>query len=473
MRPVSLLRLNSVFALLAVFCLIDGCSLAPEYERPVLPVADVYENDVSGHASAQDSAYLIPGHEFYADETMQKLIDTAFANNRDLRAALLNVERIRAQYRIQDADILPSLGVSAEYAAEHLPAALSRTGREATSRQYTMGLGFSAFELDVFGRVKNLSRAALERFFSAEEENKSARITLASETAALYLQLVADRELYDLTQSTVALRQNEVNLIRTRSANGLASALESAQAETLLHEARAQLAARAVKTEQDVNALELLLGAEIPRDIPETRRLAELRSLPDIPAGLPSDLIENRPDIRAAEHALIGAYADIGAAKANFFPRIALTGSLGQVSVELSSLWKGSSAVWSFMPQVTLPLFDAGRNKALLKISEADRDIAVNRYEKAVQSAFRDVRDALAQRRHIEEQTNAQEALAKACKDTYDYAMSRYAAGLSSFADVLDAQRTLFSAQQGLVAVRLLRESNALNLYKALGGGWQ
>ena len=463
----TLLQSFRIFAIAFLFCGLAGCTLAPQYVRPDAPIPNTYGSSDTGKEE-ELAAWKI----FFQDKTMQRLISSALENNRDLRVALLNVERARAQYRIQRADLLPTINATANSSSELLPADFSRTGEAEVEHQYTAGLGFSSYELDLFGRIRSLIEQALESFYSLEEESKAAQITLIAETAAMYLQLVADRESHDLAVATAENRQQELDLIITRFRRGLASDLEVSQAETLLHEAKVKVASSATKIEQDSNALALLMGTPLPSDIPEIRKLADISPLPDVPAGLPSSLLERRPDILAAEHTLKGANANIGAARANFFPRISLTGSFGKMSSEFDSLWDTASKTWSFLPQISLPIFDMGKNLAQLNVSKAERELAVTRYEKSIQTAFKEVSDALAQRRHIGAQLSSQESMVASSARSYSYAATRYKTGISHFVDVLDAQRSLFAAQNDLISVHLLRETNALNLYKALGGGW-
>ncbi|SBW01048.1 putative efflux pump outer membrane protein TtgC [uncultured delta proteobacterium] len=444
-----------------------GCTMAPKYIRPDAPIPNTY------HRGTSNDSVELPGWKvFFADQTMQRVIELALENNRDLRLAMLNVERTRAQYRIQRADLLPTINAEGGASIQHLPADSSPTGVKGITRQYTAGLGFSAFELDLFGRIRSLTDQALETYYSTEQEARAAQLTLIAETAAMYLQLVADREQYDLTAATMENRRKSYELMRNMFESEIISDLEVSQAQTLLDEAKVRLAAAATQVEQDANYLALLMGTSIPSDLPEVRKLADVTQLHDIPEGLPSSLLERRPDILAAEHILKGSNANIGAARANFFPRISLTGAFGKMSSDYNNLWDGASKTWSFLPQITLPIFDMGRNVALLEVSEAERDIAVARYEKTIQTAFMEVANTLIQRDHIGSQLKAQESLVAATERSYRYSSTRHSSGISSFINVLDAERSLFAAQSDLISTRLLREANALSLYKALGGSW-
>lgn len=447
-----------------------GCTMAPSYERPEAPIPESY--GANGSTDTQEGETPPAGAEFFNDPTMRRIIEAALENNRDLRVSMLNVETVRAQYQIQRADLLPSIGATGAHTAQQLPADFSGTGAKGISRQYSAGLGISSYELDMFGRVRSLTEKAYQSYFAAEENARAAKISLVAETAGIYLQLVADRELYDLTLATLQNRQESYNLILRKFEAGVASDLELAQARSVLDEARASLGEAATRVGQDENALTLLMGTSIPQDLPEVRRLADVSPMPDVPAGLPSSLLERRPDILAAEHQLMGANADIGAARANFFPSISLTGSFGTLSRDYSGLFDGGTKNWSFAPSIYLPIFDGGRNIAGLDMANAQRDIAVANYEKSIQAGFREVADALVQREHIGDRLDAQLSLSEATARSYRHASDRYDAGVSGYINVLDAQRSLYTAQSGLINTRLLRETNALNLYKALGGGW-
>lgn len=461
-------RLNIVWAGLAgLTLLLAGCTMAPQYVRPEMPISQQYP--VQSPSPEED---LPAWNSFFQDENLARLITIALENNRDLRIALLNIEKIRASYQIQRADLLPTISADASVNSQHLPADLSSSGEKGHTRQYSASLGFSAFELDLFGRIRSLTEMSLQSFYATEQDGKTAQISLLAEVAASYLQLVADREIYDLTKSTYESRKAQLNLIEQKFDLGISSKLDVYQARTSMEEAAVNLASYATMVSQDENYLTLLLGAGIPEDLPQVRRLSEVKDFADVPAGLPSELLERRPDIMAAEHRLQAANANIGAARANFFPRISLTGAFGKMSSEMNSLFDGSQRAWSFLPQVSLPLFDSGRNIALLESAEAERDISVATYEKSIQSAFREVADALVQRENIGDQLAAQQSLVDSTGASFSLASERYSIGISDYLNVLDAQRSLYSAESAMVSTRLLREINALNLYKALGGGW-
>ena len=457
--------------ILAILLLSSGCTMAPNYVRPDMPIPNTYPASSEQAGNAEDA---LPGWKaFFRDAPMRRVIELALENNRDLRVSMLNIEKTRAQYRIQRADLLPTVNATASATNQHLPASLSSTGVKGVTRQYSASLGFSAFELDLFGRIRSLTEQALETYYSVEEEARSAQLSLVAETAAMYLQLVADREVYDLTKATADNRRKTYELIEQKFEAGVASDLDVSQARTILEEAMVSLAAAATQVGQDENYLALLMGCPIPKDLPEIRRLAHVETLDDMPEGLPSTLLARRPDIRAAEHTLKGANANIGAARANFFPTISLTAAFGKMSNDYNNLFDAGSKAWSFLPQVSLPIFDMGRNMAQLDVSTAEKEIAIARYEKAVQTAFREVADTLVQRNNIGARLSAQESLVAATGRSVAHANTRYGAGVGNFLDLLDAERSLYSARSGLISARLLRETNALTLYKALGGGWE
>ena len=455
-------------ALAAALLLFSSCTMAPKYMRPDAPIPNTYGAGASGAGGA-----LPAWKEFVRDVPMQRVVELALQNNRDLRISMLNIEKTRNMYRIQRADLLPTIAGGASASNQRVPGDISGTGESAVVRQYSASLGFSSFELDLFGRIRSLSNQALETYYSAEEDALTAQLSLIAETSGMYLQLVADRELLDITRETYANRQSQYKLILSKMQAGVASDLEVSQTKSLMEEARSSMARYEARVGQDLNFLVLLVGAPLPTDLPEVRKLKDVASLPDLPEGLPSALLERRPDIRAAEHQLKGYNANIGAARANFFPTITLTGAVGTLSTDYDNLFQGPARTWSFMPQLYLPIFDTGRNIAKLKVAETDRDIAVATYEKTIQSAFREVGDALVQRAYIGDQLSAERALVESTGKSYRLAMARYDVGVDSYLNVLDSQRSLYAAQQSLIGTLLLRESNALSLYKALGGGVQ
>ncbi|MBC7707103.1 MAG: efflux transporter outer membrane subunit [Rhodoferax sp.] len=447
---------------LALAMMLSGCmSLAPKYERPVAPVAASFPE---GGAASAEAAANITWQRFFADARLKQLIGLALANNRDLRVAILNIEQARAQYQIRRADILPT--VSAAVTGSRTPGA-----NDASTSVYSAGFGVSAFELDFFGRVRSLSNAALAQFLATEEARKATHISLIASVANAYLATLADAELLALTQKTLEARLESMRLIQLRYDNGVVSKLDLQQGLSLVDQARVTLAQQQRQRAQDFNLLTLLVGQPLPANLAPGLALA-VTSLGELPAGLPSDLLVNRPDIRSAEQQLIAANANIGAARANFFPRISLTGSAGSASGELSGLFKGGSFGWTFAPQAVLPIFDYGRNVANLGAARAGRDIAVAQYERTIQGAFREVSDALAGQATFGEQLRAQRAVAAAEQERFNLSDLRYRSGTASYLGLLDAQRSLFNAQQGAVQANLQRLQNQVTLYRVLGGGW-
>lgn len=452
---------------LLIAALLAGCSLAPQYKRPDAPVADAWPTTAS--SKSNDTA-LLGWREFFPDQRLQVLIHTALENNRDLRVAALRIDEARALYGVQSADLLPNLNVNAAESRARTPAAVATTGRTSVNTSYQVGLGLSAFELDFFGRVRNLNQAALAQYLATEEASHAAQISLIAEVAKAYLAEQAFAEQFDLARKTLEGRESAYRLAKQRFEVGATSALDLRQNEALVQSARASLATLNRQRAQASNALTLLTGKTIA-DLPASQALSAQSIVTEIPPGLPSELLTRRPDIRAAEHRLQATNANIGAARAAFFPRITLTGSVGTASNELSGLFEAGSRTWSFVPQLVLPIFDAGRNSANLSLAEARNNIALAEYEKSVQTAFREVSDTLVAREALDEQIAAQQAVQDAQAERLKLADLRYQNGVASSLEVLDAQRELFSAQQGLVQARLLRLTNAIDLYRALGGG--
>jgi NodT family efflux transporter outer membrane factor (OMF) lipoprotein len=453
---------------LALALALSGCmSLAPKYERPAAPVAAAFPDAGLGAAASpatSEAAARIEWQRFFADARLKQLIGLALANNRDLRVAVLNIEQARAQYQVRRADTLPTVNVAVT--GNRVPGANGDI-----SSTYTAGLGVSAFEIDLFGRVRNLSDVALAQFFATEEARKSTQISLVASVANSYLAVLADDELLALTRQTLAAREESLKLTQLKYDNGAVSKLDLQQSLSLVETARVSLAQQLRQRAQDLNLLVLLVGQPLPDNLAPAATLAQTE-LSELPAGLPSDLLAVRPDIRAAEQQLIGANANIGAARANFFPRISLTANAGTASSELSGLFNSGSFGWTFVPSAVLPIFDYGRNSANLGSAKAGRDIAVAAYERSIQVAFREVSDALAGQATFAEQLRAQRAVAAAEAERFNLSDLRYRSGAASYLDLLDAQRSLFSAQQSAVQANLQRLQNQVTLYRVLGGGW-
>ena len=446
---------------LAAALLLAGCSLMPKYERPAPPVAADFP-----YPSAKEGtpASALAWEQFFADARLRALIAAALRNNRDLRVAVLNIAQARAQYDIRNADRFPTVG--AGLSATRAPNA---QGDQATTLQ--ANLAFSSWEIDFFGRIASLSEAALAQYLATEEGRKAAQITLVASVAHTWLNLAADEELLALTRETLATRQESLRLTRMRFDAGASSEIDFRLAQSLFETARATLAQVSRQRANDLNALALLVGEPVAPDYQVGITTANVQ-LPDVPAGLPSDVLVWRPDVRQAEQQLIAANANIGAARAAFFPRITLTAGIGTASRDLGGLFSGGSWGYTVAPSLLQPIFDAGRNRAGLASAEVSRDIAVAQYERAIQQAFRDVADALAGRATFGDQVQAQANVVEAESARYRLARLRYDNGVASYLDLLDAQRSLFAAQQGLVQARLARLQNQVQLYRSLGGGW-
>ena len=453
---------------LAAAALLAGCSFIPTYERPAAPVPSAYTTLGAGTTAAQGTAATAPWQDYFAEPRLRQLIEAALANNRDLRVAVLNIEQARATYQVRRADQYPGVGLAAN--ATRGPSASNGD----LTNSFSVGLAISSWEIDFFDRIASLKEQALAQYLATEEGRNAAQVSLVAAVANGWLNLLADEELLELSRQTLASREESVRLTKMRLDAGVTSELDFRQAESLTQAARATLAQQQRQRALDENALALLLGQALPDDVRASlagSRLATAPAMAQLPAGLPSELLTRRPDIRQAEHQLIAANANIGAARAAFFPRIALTAQAGTASNELSGLFKNGSWGFSIAPSLLLPIFDAGRNQANLESARAGREIAIAQYEKSIQTAFREVSDALAGQATLGEQALAQQRQAEAESARLQLADLRYRNGVSSYLDLLDAQRSLFIAQQAVVQVRLAQLQNQVTLYKALGGG--
>ncbi|WP_338765240.1 efflux transporter outer membrane subunit [Massilia sp. METH4] len=462
---------------LAVTALLAGCSLAPVYERPAAPVTPSWpQGDAYKPAAAPadaKQAYDIGWREFIANEQLEQLVALALENNRDLRVSILNIEAARAQYGVTRAERVPGVNASVGQTAQRVPSNSSATGEGYITRQYTAGLGIPAFELDFFGRVKNLSEAALQQYLGTEEARRSQQISLVAEVANAWLTLAADQERLRLAQDTLKSQQITFELSKRRFEAGATSGLDMYEAQTSVETARSDVAVYTAQVAADQNALALLAGAPVPAELLPQGSLESVTQLAQLPEGVPSEVLARRPDVLSAERTLQAQNANIGVARAAFFPRISLTASAGAASGDLSNLFKAGAGTWSFIPQLTLPIFAGGANQANLDLAKANRDIAVAQYEKAIQSAFREVADALAQRGTLDERVASQAALVEASGKSYRIHEQRYQKGAESYLNALVSQRTLYGAQQSLISARLAQASNQVTLYKVLGGGWQ
>ena len=458
---------------LAVALTLSGCSLVPEYQQPASPVADSWPQGLAYDAADTSEAGVRPPawEDFFQSPELKQLIHLALDNNRDLRQAILNVDAYRALHRIQRSELLPSVGVDGSGNRQRLPGDLSPTGESGINSQYSLTLGTS-WELDLFGRIRSLEGAALERYLATEQAQHAVQLALVSDVASAWLTWNADHALLELTQATLDSYRESLDMIEDSHAGGIASALDVRQARSLVEQARVQLELYTRQVAQDRNALGLLVGTAIPSELLLSNKL-DGDLLASLPSGLPADVLQYRPDIRAAEHRLRAANADIGAARAAFFPNIRLTAGAGTASSDLDGLFDGGSGTWSFIPQINLPIFTAGRLKANLEYSEIQRDINVAAYEQSIQNAFREVADGLAAQGTYVAQVQAQTDLVTATREYYDLAQQRYDEGVDNYLIVLDARRELFAARQALLSYQLQHLNSEVALYRALGGGWQ
>lgn len=453
---------------LSIAALLSGCSLIPSYERPAAPVASAWSTEAPTAGSLEA---LSDWRAFFLDPQLQQLIQVALDNNRDLRVAALNVEAYRAQYRIQRAQLFPSVGLDGSGNRSRLPADMSGTGSAMISSQYSATLGAS-WELDFFGRLNSLRESALQEYFAGMEAQRAAQTSLVASVANAWLTWQADQALLRLTRDTLKTYEDSLALTRRSFDVGIASALELSQAQSAVDSARVDLARYTRLQALDRNALTLLLGQAADEALLQVRGV-EIEPLAAVPVGAPSELLQQRPDILQAEYRLKAANANIGAARAAFFPRVSLTGAAGTASRELSGLFEGGSGYWSFAPRISVPIFNAGELKANLDYAQVSKNIQVAQYEQAIQSAFRDVADGLVAHATYAEQVAAQRALLRTTQSYYGLAERRYRGGVDSYLTLLDAQRQLFGVQQQLIGDRLNQLLSEVNLYKAVGGGWQ
>ncbi len=461
-RAVHPMKLSA----LATALLLSGCmSLVPDYQRPAAPVAAAFP-DATATATTATPASELAWQQFFQDARLKRLIEIALQNNRDLRVAVLAIEQARAQLQLRRADELPTVNAGAT-------GSRTPTTGGGIASVYTAGLSVTAYEFDFFGRVRAASQSAQAQLLGTQEARRTVQISLIAGVASSYLSLLTDDELLRVTRETLTTREESLKLTKLKFDNGAASELDYAGARSLLEGARVALAQLARQRAQDQNALVLLLGQAVPAELPAGLLLLQQAQLPELPAGVPSDVLLRRPDVRQAEQALLAANASIGSARANFFPRISLTAGLGFASSDLGRLFSSNQLGWTFAPQILLPLFDAGRTQAGVDSATVGRDIAVAQYEKAIQGAFREVADALAGRATLGAQLQAQNAQTESEATRLRLVDLRYRNGASSYLDVLDAQRSLFAAQQAQVQVQALQVQNLIALYKVLGGGWK
>ncbi|KAB7768543.1 efflux transporter outer membrane subunit [Xanthomonas sp. LMG 12461] len=458
----------------ATLLALSGCTLAPTYVRPAAPVpADLAAVDAAPAAGAATDTLAMPDwQQVFLDPRLRQTIALALQNNRDLRVAVLSIDKARAQYRIQRAAQLPSFDANASMSRSRTSAASNDDGVSQVSTSDTLQVGLSSWQLDLFGQLRSLKQEALQNWLSSAENQRNVRLTLVAQVAAAWLTVGADQAQLALAQQTLDSQAQTLQLTERRHSIGSASGLDLAQQQTSVESARVAVASAATQLAQARDALQLLVGAPVDAALlPTAQAMQDSVALAPLPAHLSSAVLLQRPDVLAAEHTLQAANADIGAARAAFFPSLSLTASTGRSSDALSTLFSAGSRTWSFVPSITAPIFHAGALKASLDASKLGKDIAVAQYEKAIQSAFAEVADALATRDHLQAQLTAQQALVDASQRSYTLADARYRAGLDGHLPVLDAQRSLFAAQQALIALRLQDASNRVTLYQVLGGG--
>ncbi len=470
---------KAAFSVLIASIFLSGCIFIPDYTRPNLPAPRNWPGEKVAFAANEKAVTSITWKEFFKSPALQRVIQIALENNRDLRVAALNAEAARELYRVQWANLLPEINVGTRGSLQWITKAQSRSsavgvgvrgGRSFT--QYTANIASTAFELDLFGRIRSQNKAALEEYFATEEAKDAVQLSLIAATANTYLQWLTDRKLLKLTQQTLITQEKSYALIAKRHKNGVASKLDLAQVRTAVEAVRADYALFTRQVAQDKNALVLLMGVDNYEVLTGAKTLDDMRLIDNLPVGLPSHVLLLRPDIRQAEHQLKAANANIGAARAAFFPTLSLTETYGYASRDLLTLFSsGAAGAWSFIPQITMPIFQGGRNLANLNYSKVNKEIAIAQYEKAIQIAFREVADQLAAYKTLDDQLSAQRNLVQAAQDYYNLSYARYKYGVASFLNVLDAQRSLFAAQQNMIKIRKQQLSNLVNLYKVLGGG--
>jgi multidrug efflux system outer membrane protein len=476
----------------AALSLLAACTMEPRYRQPQLPVPEQWPIPATTSSTSSMSTELdaapapaldaapantlavrdIGWRDFFVDPRLQSLIAAALVNNRDLRVSVLNIEKARAQYRIQRGALFPGIDGNFNWTRQKLPPALTFGTESLTYNIFQAGVGISSYEVDLFGRVRSLTHAALEQYLAQEEARRGAQLSLIAEVANAYLTLASDRDLQHLAQQTLDSQEHSYELSRKSHDAGTTSGLDLAQAQTTVEQARADAARYEGNVAQDIDALTLLVGAPLDQAWLPDAFDAKTMGLQALPAGLPSDVLLRRPDVLEAEHAVRSANGNIGAARAAFFPTVSLTTNIGSASEQLSHLFQSGTGTWTFTPAVSVPIFHGGEIVGGLQVAKANQQIAIAQYEKAIQVSFREVADALALTATLNRQRAAQEALVSATGRAYELSQQRYKAGRDSFLDVLVSQRSDYTAQQGLIATRLAEQTNRVNLYGALGGGW-
>ena len=465
---------KGIFMLITIALFVSNCALAPEYIKPAAPIPPQWPQGEAYDNNRQNSPLFsnvseLNWQDFFINESLREVIAMALVSNRDLQIAVLNIERARGMYGIRRAELFPAVSSNGNWGKTRVPSSLSATGRAMTEEQYNVNLGITSWEIDFFGRIRSLKEQALQKYLATEQAKRIVQTALISEIATMYLTLGADLENLKLTQDTLQTQKDVYDLVKERYTVGLATEIELRQVQTQLDAAKKNISVYTQLTALDKNALDLLIGSQCPqRLLPQI--LDETSLSKEISAGLTSEILLNRPDILQTEHQLKAAFANIGAARAAFFPFISLTSSFGTASDELSGLFNAGSDTWTLSPIINLPIFDM-RRWVSLKVSKTDRKIAQTNYEKTIQAAFREVADTLAVAGTIEQQLKAQLSIVYSTQTIYDLSTDRYLQGVDSYLSVLDAQRSLYTAQQDLVSINLAKLVNHVKLYEVLGGG--
>ena len=449
-------------------CVLSACQMAPELEDIQLPVPDSYAVQ-----SEQGNIADLNWQQFFANKKLQNLIELTLQHNKDIKLAALNVQQVRALYQIEDAGLYPAIDFSASGNRQRLPADLSATGNSQITQSYSATVGMTAYELDLWGKIRNQSDQALQTLYASEQAQTSVKISLISELVNAWLNYAADKEQLALAMETLESQQQSLTLTEKTYALGAASKLTLAQIQSTVATAKVDIANYQRLLKRDKNALDLLVGQSVTTQLLPDESLDEVLNFPTVPVGLPSELLEQRPDIKAAEYRLLAANANIGVAKAAFFPSISLTANAGSASSELDNLFSGGTGTWSFIPSINLPIFNMGRNQANLDVAQTQQQIALTTYEQTIQQAFKEVSDALVDRQGYMQQLEALEQLYSSNKTSFTLSEARFDKGADSYLQVLDAQRNWVSAGQQLIRGKQAYIASQINLYKAVGGGWQ
>lgn len=467
-------KTSTAAAVLALTALLAGCNLAPTYQTPALPVADQVLNTAAPVVASAQALQQAQALQWLQSAPLREVVALALSHNRDLRVALENIEKARAQYGITRADLLPSVNAQAQGNRARTAADLSSNGTSSTSSQYTAQLGFASYELDLWGRIRNLNEAGLQQFLQSQDNQRNVQLGLVADVANAWLTLAADQARLQLARDTLHSREQSLALMQRQHTIGASSGLELVQNQTTVDTARGDVASYTAQVERDRNALQLLVGGSVPQALlPTASTLTDPQTaaaLLPVPAPLPSSVLLRRPDVQAAERNLQAMNANIGAARAAMFPTISLTASVGTGSRELDGLFGGGNSTWSFIPLVKLPIFDGGRNRAGVQVAESNQRIALSQYEKTVQTAFKETADVLADRAQWSERLAAQTSLVASTQKALDLSDARFKAGMDNYLTVLDARRSLYSAQQTLIGLRLSEQQNRVTLWKVLGG---